>query len=108
MTATRFASRVLMALFVASCLAAGNASFATDFTPTTFSDSNTPGSGSLRDAISQANTSSTDDRILLSAGTYSLTLAGAGEDNNQTGDLDIARPFGSQTLTIQAARADNA
>lgn len=45
--------------------------------------------GSLRDAITQANASVGPDIINVPAGTYTLTLAGAGEDNNATGDLDI-------------------
>lgn len=53
---------------------------------------------SLREAIQAANTDSAvggcpagsgDDRILLPGGVLLLTLAGANEDNNGTGDLDI-------------------
>lgn len=53
---------------------------------------------SLREAIQAASTDSPvdgcpagdgDDAILLPAGRYLLTLAGANEDLNQTGDLDI-------------------
>jgi len=53
---------------------------------------------SLREAIQAANTDtafggcgagSGDDTINLPAGTYTLTLAGADEDNNATGDLDV-------------------
>jgi CSLREA domain-containing protein len=53
---------------------------------------------SLREAIQAANTDSPvdgcpagegDDAILLPAGRYLLTLSGAGEDANATGDLDI-------------------
>ncbi|MEL6615796.1 MAG: hypothetical protein AAFQ43_08665, partial [Bacteroidota bacterium] len=45
--------------------------------------------GSLRDAITQANANGEDDTITLSAGTYSLTLDGVGDDLNLTGDLDL-------------------
>jgi len=47
------------------------------------------GAGSLRAAISQANADPGPDIIQVPAGTYTLTLAGAGEDANVTGDLDI-------------------
>jgi CSLREA domain-containing protein len=56
------------------------------------------GDCSLREAIQAANTDSPvdgcpaghgDDVILLPAGNYVLTLAGADEDANTTGDLDI-------------------
>jgi hypothetical protein len=46
-------------------------------------------SGSLRAAISQANVNGEDDTINLQAGTYNITLAGAGEDANATGDFDL-------------------
>ncbi len=46
--------------------------------------------GSLRWAIDQANASAgVDDTIELGAGTHALTLAGLGNDDNSTGDLDI-------------------
>ncbi|MBN1890602.1 MAG: CSLREA domain-containing protein [Thermoflexales bacterium] len=56
----------------------------------------------LREAIQAANTDAKVDRcpagsgadtILLPAGIYTLTLAGAGEDSNATGDLDITAPL---------------
>lgn len=49
-----------------------------------------PGSCSLREAVSLANSRLGPDRILLPASTQlQLTRAGAGEDNNLTGDLDV-------------------
>ena len=46
--------------------------------------------GSLRQAIIDANTSAGADTITFaSGGTYSLTIAGTGEDAAATGDLDI-------------------
>ena len=45
--------------------------------------------GSLRAAISAANANGLDDVINLAPGTYTLTLSGAGEDSNATGDLDL-------------------
>jgi CSLREA domain-containing protein len=45
---------------------------------------------SLREAVIEANTNGTaDDDIVLPNGTFDLTIAGAGEDNAATGDLDI-------------------
>ncbi|MEM9770792.1 MAG: right-handed parallel beta-helix repeat-containing protein, partial [Cyanobacteria bacterium P01_D01_bin.73] len=57
-------------------------------TVTTFDDVIDAGDGllSLREAISQAQTS---DTIVLSAGNYLLTIEGADEDFNGSGDLDI-------------------
>ncbi|MCB0874270.1 MAG: CSLREA domain-containing protein [Thermoleophilia bacterium] len=45
---------------------------------------------SLREAVSAANVDATADEIVLPAGTYRLTIFGASEDANATGDLDIA------------------
>ncbi|MCP5443792.1 MAG: DUF4347 domain-containing protein [Chromatiaceae bacterium] len=64
----------------------------------------TPGSDgiSLREAIIAANgDSSVDDQIVLSAGTYTLALAGTAENSGFTGDLDIL-----DNLTITGAGAN--
>ncbi|HEX5714729.1 MAG TPA: choice-of-anchor Q domain-containing protein [Thermoanaerobaculia bacterium] len=45
---------------------------------------------SLRDAILAANAAAGPDFVVLGAGTYSLSLAGAGEDLGATGDLDVS------------------
>jgi len=46
---------------------------------------------SLRGAISKVNASPAGDHsIQVPAGTYTLSLSGAGEDTNATGDLDVA------------------
>jgi CSLREA domain-containing protein/uncharacterized repeat protein (TIGR01451 family) len=59
---------------------------------------NVDGDCSLREAIQAANTDSSVDNcgagsgadmIALDVGTYTLSLAGSGEDGNQSGDLDI-------------------
>ena len=62
----------------------------------------TPANGklSLREAITKANTTAGADVIVLPAGVFKITLAGAGEDANVTGDFDI-----TDTLTIQGAGA---
>jgi len=44
---------------------------------------------SLREAVIAANQSSGEDVIILHSGVYRLTLAGTGEDQAATGDLDV-------------------
>jgi hypothetical protein len=55
---------------------------------------------SLRSAIMAANAKPNADMIILPKGTFELTLAGAGEDNYATGDLDI-----KGNLTIKGKNA---
>jgi CSLREA domain-containing protein len=71
---------------------------------TTADDNTVNGNCTLREAIRAANTDSAvdacpagsgADTIILATGTYTLTIAGAGEDTAQTGDLDI-----TEDLTI--------
>jgi CSLREA domain-containing protein len=59
---------------------------------------------SLREAISAANAAAGDDTITLPIGAYTLTRTGAGENLNDTGDLDIANN-GSLTITGAGARS---
>jgi len=47
------------------------------------------GACTLRAAIQEANATSGADRVVVPAGTYTLTRAGVGEDECETGDLDI-------------------
>ena len=68
---------------------------------------------SLREAIIFANTTPGNDTIMVSAGTYTLSIAGTGEDGALTGDLDIANNgtvtiigAGADTTTINANRID--
>jgi hypothetical protein len=57
---------------------------------------------SLRSAIQQANATPGDNTINLTVpGTYKITLRGANEDSNATGDLDILQKAGGGSLTIQ-------
>lgn len=63
-------------------------------------DDTAPNDCSLRGAIIKANTTPGADTINLPAGTYTLTIAGAGEDSAATGDLDI-----TSDLTIEGAGA---
>ncbi|HEY2155665.1 MAG TPA: choice-of-anchor Q domain-containing protein [Isosphaeraceae bacterium] len=59
-----------------------------------------PGVLSLRQAISLANATAGGNTINLTVpGTYNITLLGAGEDANQSGDFDILPSGGN--LTIQ-------
>ncbi len=53
---------------------------------------------SLREAIIQSNMGSGGDTISLSAGTYTLAIGGTGENDSDTGDLDI-----KQDVTIVGA-----
>lgn len=46
---------------------------------------------SLREAVIAANADTDADRILLSSGTYRLTIAGTGESLAADGDLDVRR-----------------
>jgi uncharacterized repeat protein (TIGR01451 family) len=69
------------------------------------------GPGSLRQAIIDANNTSGDDTINLPAGTYTLTIAGTGENAGATGDLDITDGLtlngaGAATTIIDAAGID--
>ena len=67
-----------------------------------------PNDCSLRGAISHANANpATDFTIQVPAGTFTLTLAGAEEEDNATGDLDIKvsvilQGSGMETTILQA------
>jgi len=91
-------------------LAQGPAAHAANITVNTTDDElNADGDCSLREAIQAANTDavvdacaagSGADTIDVPAGTYTLAIAGSGEDASATGDLDI-----SADLTITGAGA---
>src|SRR6185369_16471808 len=57
------------------------------------------GQCTLRSAIQAANASAAADTIILPAGTYTLTLIGAGENAAATGDLDVVAAGGALTIT---------
>ncbi len=60
------------------------------------------GTVTLRSAIKAANATPGDNTINLNVpGTYRITLAGSGEDNNAAGDFDILGKAGGGNLTIQ-------
>lgn len=83
-------------LFLAAALliaAAAAPARAAVFIPTKLTDSADGACDSdcsLREAVLAANAADGTDFIVLGAGTYSLSLAGAGEDLGATGDLDVA------------------
>jgi hypothetical protein len=89
--------RPLILVLAALCLPA--AGFAVDLVVTRYDDPVPGGCDnlgphetwdcSLREAVIASVALPTDDRILLSAGTYELTRAGANEDDGLTGDLDV-------------------
>ena len=104
-------------------LNAQGAVFTATFVVVTTADTQdaTPGDGvcadagglcSLRAAITEANAAAAADIITLPAGTYTLSLVGANEDNNAGGDLDIRSSLtingaGAATTIIQANLAPN-
>ncbi|HEY0990676.1 MAG TPA: CSLREA domain-containing protein, partial [Kofleriaceae bacterium] len=83
---------------MAAALHASPAAAATITVTTTADDAVSNGNCTLREAVLAANSDtardactagSGADTIVLAAGTYSLTVAGANEDASLTGDLDI-------------------
>jgi hypothetical protein len=81
------------------------------FTPTSFTDSNVAGAGSLRDAIIAANADpgTASDTIQLRAGIYRLSIpnGAAGQENAaRTGDLDITNT--KHTLILRGTGASGA
>lgn len=91
--ALRAAFRAPILLFAGLLLAAPALAF--DYIVTRYDDPAPDGcltaDCSLREAVIAANVDDASDRVVLSAGTYHLTLAGAGENNAATGDLDLVR-----------------
>src|SRR3954447_7141640 len=83
-------------------------------------DADAPGGCSLREAVSAANADagaggcpagSGADTIALPAGDYQLTIGGAGEDANASGDLDVSSDLtiagaGASRTTISGGRID--
>ena len=111
------AARLLSRIFTVGALVAGIALVATDdpaeaagFVVTTMADG---GAGSLRDAIDQANANPGPDTITVPAGTYTIMIAGATEDDNATGDFDVVGELtingaGAGTTIIDADGLDRA
>ena len=66
---------------------------------------------SLRAAIMEANALGGADKIILPADTYTLSISGAWDDTNATGDLDITQDLtiegeGAATTTINGGALD--
>lgn len=110
----RFSRITLPTLALVAAVAAAPAS-AGVFIPTKTADTHdgacTDGDCSLREAIVAANATAGGDVILLHAGTYALSLAGAGEDSAATGDLDIQGDLtilgdGAASTVIDGASGD--
>lgn len=97
------------AIGTATAVVAAAPSGASGFAVTTTADG---GAGSLRAALDQANSHPGPDLITLPAGTYTLALAGRGDDANLTGDLDvlddvlIVGSAGAGSTTIDGAGLD--
>jgi hypothetical protein len=96
-----------LALLLVSPAGAQAASFTvnstTDNAPNPTECSGAAGDCSLRQAIDKSNRTSSDDVITLPAGDYKLTITGANETNDQTGDLNVNK--GGGTLTVNGAGA---
>lgn len=95
----KFSASILGSVFLA--LNFIQPAFAANFTVTKITDTNDgvcDSDCSLREAIGATNALPGADTITVPAGTYTLTIAGSGEDLNATGDLDI-----TGDLTINGA-----
>ena len=114
----RGAGIVLSAACAIACAALAPAAGAATITPTVATDDITDnGNCTLREAVQASNTNAAvdlctagstaaADTIVLNAGLYPLTLPGAGEIGNQTGDLDVVPTAGSP-LTIVSNLAES-
>ncbi|MFZ5825259.1 MAG: tandem-95 repeat protein [Bacillota bacterium] len=85
---------LIAVLLVGSLLVTAPAAEAATYVVNKFTDSATDpcdgvGDCSLRSAIIKANSNTGGDIIHVPTGTYTLTIAGAGENLGATGDLDI-------------------
>jgi len=109
---------VILAALVAAALVAlpTRPALGATFTVSKTADTNDgtcDGDCSLREAIVAANAAGGADTITLPAGTYTLTIAGAGENAAATGDLDITGDLtingaGTATTIINANSLDRA
>lgn len=85
----RIPSAALALLVLAAAAPPAHAAIFTPSKTTDGADGACNADCSLRDAVNAANALPGPDVILLPPGTYTLSLAGAGEDQGATGDLDI-------------------
>ena len=95
---TKYLITMLAIGLLAGTFLSGTAHAAGITVNTTDDELNVDGDCSLREAIESANTDAAADAcfpgsgpdvIAVPAGTYTLSIAGANEDANATGDLDI-------------------
>jgi CSLREA domain-containing protein len=107
---------------VVGCLVLPGVAWATTYTVTSTADAvdANPGNNvcatagavcTLRAAVQEANAHNGADAISIPAGTFTLSLAGAGEDSAATGDLDLLDPVtitgaGATSTIISANRID--
>jgi CSLREA domain-containing protein len=116
-------SIAVIVVAVACCAAPASALGATITVNTTADAQALDGLCTLREAITSANADAASsnragecaagngaDTIVVPAGTYNLTVTGAPEDNNASGDLDISGPTtiagaGAAVTTIDASAA---
>ena len=89
----RFTVVFAFALVAIAAFGSGHRAFAADFTVTKTADTadgTCDADCSLREAVIAANGAAGNDTITVPSGTFSLTIAGGGENNAATGDLDIS------------------
>jgi len=98
-TARRF---VLPILILVTAASASGATFSVTRADDPPNDGCAVNGCSLREAIIAANIEPGTDTIIVPAGSYTLQIPGADEDNGQTGDLDIR-----QNVVISGAGAQN-
>jgi CSLREA domain-containing protein len=108
--ATPFRRLVLLVVLLTAVLAAAaSAASATTFTvnkQADTADGACDSDCSLREAITAANANVGADTVAVPPGTYHLTIAGAGEDANATGDLDFTDPNGASTTVVGHSARD--
>lgn len=99
---SRFLIAILAAGLLVAAILGGTVQAASITVNTTDDELNADGDCSLREAIQSANADATvdsctagsgADTITVPPGTYTLSIAGAFEDANATGDLDITAPL---------------
>jgi CSLREA domain-containing protein len=110
---------IIVLLFIAFVVIPPQTTLANNITVDSYEDTLIDGDGNctLREAINNANSTtdadttggdcaegdiSGEDTIILPAGIYTLEIPGVGENNNETGDLDI-----TSTVTINGAGPDS-
>lgn len=96
---------------VASTFMVDSAADSVDASPGDGTCASTSDGCTLRAAVQEANALAGPDEVDIPAGTYRLTLAGANEDADLTGDLDVTSPLtvvgaGGRSVVITAQYPD--